>query len=69
MMSKLHNRMPVMLDPQHFDWWMTGNSEEVKPSLRPCPCDELNAYPISPRVNNPCAEGRELLAWAVKPIH
>jgi putative SOS response-associated peptidase YedK len=26
MMAQLHNRMPVILDPEHFDWWMTGGS-------------------------------------------
>jgi putative SOS response-associated peptidase YedK len=29
MMSALHNRMPVILDPQDYDWWMTGRTEEV----------------------------------------
>jgi putative SOS response-associated peptidase YedK len=61
LMARLHNRMPVILDPQDFDWWMTGSVDEVGQLLLPCPSDELEAYPISRRVNNPRNEGPELL--------
>ncbi len=64
LMSRLHNRMPVILDPEHFDWWMTGPAEEVGQLLAPCPSDELEAYPISRRVNYPRNEGPELLTPA-----
>jgi putative SOS response-associated peptidase YedK len=60
LMATLHNRMPVILDPAHFDWWMTGSTEEVGQLLVPCPPEELGAYPISRRVNNPRNEGPEL---------
>jgi putative SOS response-associated peptidase YedK len=56
--------MPVLLDPQDFDGWMTGNPEEVGQLLAPCPAEDLDAYPISRRVNNPRHEGPELLEWA-----
>ncbi len=61
MMAELHNRMPVILDPETFDWWMTGPRDEVGQLLVPCPSDELEAYPISRQVNNPRNEGPELL--------
>ncbi|MGI8740676.1 MAG: SOS response-associated peptidase [Gammaproteobacteria bacterium] len=61
MMAELHNRMPVILDPQDFDWWMTGKTEEVGQLLAPCPSENLDAYPISRRVNNPRNEGPEIL--------
>jgi putative SOS response-associated peptidase YedK len=64
LMAELHNRMPVLLDPQDFDGWMTGNPEEVGQLLAPCPSEDLDAYPISRRVNNPRHEGPELLEWA-----
>jgi putative SOS response-associated peptidase YedK len=60
LMATLHNRMPVILDLEHFDWWMTGSTEEVGQLLVPCPPEELGAYPISRRVNNPRNEGPEL---------
>jgi putative SOS response-associated peptidase YedK len=56
--------MPVILDPEHFDWWMTGSIDEVGQLLGPCPSEELEAYPISRRVKNPRNEGPELLERA-----
>jgi putative SOS response-associated peptidase YedK len=61
LMAELHNRMPVILDPETFDGWMTGSTEEVGQLLMPCPSEELAAYPISRQVNNPRNEGPELL--------
>jgi putative SOS response-associated peptidase YedK len=61
LMAELHNRMPVLLDPRDFDWWMTGKTEEVGQLLAPCPSEALEAYPISRRVNNPRHEGPEIL--------
>ena len=69
MMAELHNRMPVILDPEDFDWWMTGKTEQVGQLLRPYPSDALHAYPISRRVNNPRNDGPELLEWAIRPAH
>ena len=60
-MAELHNRMPVILDPETFDWWMTGSTEEVGQLLMPCPSEMLKAYPISRQVNNPRNEGAGLL--------
>jgi putative SOS response-associated peptidase YedK len=61
MMAKLHNRMPVILDPEDFDWWMIGAAHEVGQLLVPYPFEELKAYPISRIVNNPRNEGPDLL--------
>jgi putative SOS response-associated peptidase YedK len=61
MMAKLLNRMPVILEPVTFDWWMTGSTDEVGQLLVACPSEMLEAYPISRQVNNPRNEGPELL--------
>jgi putative SOS response-associated peptidase YedK len=61
LMAELHNRMPVILDSETFDWWMTGSTEEVGQLLVPYPSEGLEAYPISRQVNNPRNEGPELL--------
>ena len=61
MMSQLHNRMPVILDAQEFDWWMAGDVRAVGQLLTPCPCEWLTAYPISRQVNNARNEGPELI--------
>jgi putative SOS response-associated peptidase YedK len=48
---------------------MTGKTEDMGQLLAPRPSEQLDAYPVSRRVNNPRNEGPELLAWAVKPTH
>ena len=52
LMAKLHNRMPVILDPADYDAWLDparGGTE----LLRPCPEEWLEAVPVSTRVNSP----------------
>ncbi len=43
LMAELHNRMPVILDPEQFDWWMTGSTDEVGQLLVSCPSEMLEA--------------------------
>jgi putative SOS response-associated peptidase YedK len=64
MMSELHDRMPVILDPQDFDWWMQGDVKEVGQLLKPCPSEWLGAYAVSRKVNNTRNHASELLEWA-----
>jgi putative SOS response-associated peptidase YedK len=45
MMAELHNRMPVILDAQDFDWWMEGDVREVGQLLQPCPSEWLRPIP------------------------
>ena len=56
LMQNIHNRMPVILNPQDYDLWLdpTMQQEEtVNRLLRPFISDELVAYPVSTLVNNP----------------
>jgi putative SOS response-associated peptidase YedK len=41
MMAGLHNRMPVTLNSEDFDWWMTDKTEVVGQLLVPCPSEVL----------------------------
>jgi putative SOS response-associated peptidase YedK len=53
--SKIHNRMPVLLEPKDFDRWLarTVGAELLKPA----PDDYLQAWPVSKRVNSSRALG------------
>jgi putative SOS response-associated peptidase YedK len=56
LVKKIHNRMPVILDPKAYDLWL--DSEERSPDqlgewLRPYPASEMTAYPVSRLVNSP----------------
>jgi len=69
----VHDRMPVILDPEDWDTWLREDAaaEELRPLLHPAPADPLEIYPVSPAVNNVRSEGSELLLpltrWAGAP--
>jgi putative SOS response-associated peptidase YedK len=64
LVARLHDRMPVILDPTDWDAWLSDSTkpQELRPLLRPAPAGPLEAYAVSPAVNNVRNEGRELLA-------
>ena len=64
-MRPLHDRMPVILSATEYDQWLECRGQDVEPLhaiLRPYPGDDLIAYPVSTRVNNPANETPECLA-------
>jgi putative SOS response-associated peptidase YedK len=48
--SKIHDRMPVLLQPKDFDRWLDGRSGTEM--LKPAPDDNLQVWPVSRRVNS-----------------
>lgn len=62
-MATIHNRMPVLLSPASYDQWLdpATPAEPLKALLRPCPGEELHAYPVSPLVNNPRNNAPQLI--------
>jgi hypothetical protein len=50
--AKVHDRMPVLLQPKDFDRWLAGTAGTEL--LRPAPNDYLQAWPVSNRVNSSC---------------
>ena len=64
LVARIHNRMPVVLAPTDWDAWLAeGTSpEQLRGLLRPAPAEPLDAYAVSPAVNNVRNEGPELLA-------
>lgn len=64
-MAPIHDRMPVLIDPQQFDLWLEcrpGTAETVLPLLKPAPDDLLEITRISRKLNNPRNEGPEVQA-------
>ncbi len=54
LMKPIHNRMPVMLTPEMEKVWISDEPlEEVLHLLKPYDETEMNAYPVSKRVNSP----------------
>jgi putative SOS response-associated peptidase YedK len=56
LLKPIHNRMPVILNPKDYDLWLdpdVRDSGKVRRLLGPYPPEEMTAYPVSLRVNNP----------------
>ncbi|GAB4216494.1 MAG: SOS response-associated peptidase [Synechococcales cyanobacterium] len=56
LMRPLHERMPVILHPHHYDLWLDPQVRDphlVQPLLQPYPSHDMVAYPVSPWVNSP----------------
>ncbi len=63
-LSRIHNRMPVILDEEAQDAWLDPGEPDVdslKSLLKPAPEDALAARPVSQDVNNVKNHGPELL--------
>ena len=50
--GKIHNRMPVIVDPSDFGRWLTA-AEPPADLLPPYPATDMTAYPVSTAVNSP----------------
>jgi len=56
LLRPIHKRMPVILHPDDYALWLdpaVGDRQRLQPLLRPYPAAEMEAYPVSRRVNNP----------------
>ena len=55
--GKVHDRMPVLLQPQDFDGWLAGTTGTEL--LKPAPDGYLQVWPVSRRVNSSRAPSDE----------
>ncbi len=56
LMQKIHDRMPVILAPEHWDRWLDptfNDREALQALLVPAPDELLEAFPVSREVNRP----------------
>ena len=52
----VHDRMPVIIAPDDYDRWLTGDPAEL---LRPYPPEKMEAFPVSTLVNSPKNESAD----------
>jgi putative SOS response-associated peptidase YedK len=55
-LAPIHNRMPVILDRSACSAWLDvreSTTDRLTRLLGPYPAGEMEAYPVSPLVNNP----------------
>lgn len=62
----VHDRMPVILTPEHRDAWLSKETpvEALRGLLVPYPAEAMQATPVSPQVNSAKYDGPEL----IKPL-
>lgn len=64
-MAPYHDRMPVIIPPEHFDIWLdcsSGSAKFAETLLGPPANDLLEVVDVSSKLNNPRNEGPELHA-------
>ena len=55
-MRPIHERMPAIIAPAHYDWWLDSrvtDKQEIMQYLTSAPSSQLTAYPVSTWVNSP----------------
>jgi len=63
LVADLHNRMPVILDPDDYDaWLMAADTAIPQALLQPFPAQLMQAYPVSKRVNSPKNDTPDMIA-------
>jgi putative SOS response-associated peptidase YedK len=59
LVAKLHDRMPVVVAPEHRDRWLTD--DDPHDLLKPFPADKMRMWAVSRDVNSPKNDPRDLL--------
>jgi putative SOS response-associated peptidase YedK len=60
--SALHDRMPVILQPNYFQEWLAATEQKaIQSMLAPLEDKFIEAYRISDRVNSPGNEGEDVI--------
>ncbi|MCU7931040.1 MAG: SOS response-associated peptidase [Candidatus Thiodiazotropha sp. (ex Codakia rugifera)] len=63
--KQVHDRMPVILSPEHFESWLDPDNQNrsgLKEMLKPWPEDETDLYAVSRKINNPGNDNPECIA-------
>jgi len=63
--APIHDRMPVILDPDAYDLWLDPrmqNVVEVSELLKPCDARLMRCYPVSTRINHVANDDEEFSA-------
>lgn len=64
LIQPVHDRMPVILKPEHEQAWLDSRlagPDDLGGMLEPFPADLLEAYQVSPACNSPAREGPECI--------
>ena len=60
--STVHDRMPVILHPEHYDFWLDPgmqNAAAISELLKPLDARLMRCYPVSTRINHVANDDEE----------
>jgi len=57
--AEVHDRMPVILEAEHFDQWTHGDAKDAAALMRPAEETLLQKWPVSKRVNSSRADDND----------
>lgn len=60
-MKPIHDRMPVILEPDDWKKWLDAGTPDATKLLVPSGNDKLDIYPVSKKVNNPRHTNRDCI--------
>ena len=67
-MQPVHDRMPVIVSPNDYEAWLTGEADDALGLVRPYRTDEMQAWAVSRRVSRSGEEGADLV-WPAGDEH
>jgi putative SOS response-associated peptidase YedK len=68
LMAELHDRMPVILDPNDYDARLDPSDPRGAELRPPCPAEWLEAVPVSTQVNSPRNDDESILEPEGEPL-
>jgi putative SOS response-associated peptidase YedK len=61
LVAGIHDRMPVIVAPEHWQDWLSAPAAAVTPLLAPYPEAAMRAWPVDRRVSRAAEEGADLI--------
>jgi putative SOS response-associated peptidase YedK len=68
LVAPIHDRMPAILPPGRGTAWLTAPPDEARALLVPLPAEEMEALPVSPRVNSPAVDDPACIEPLARPL-
>ena len=68
LMAPIHDRMPVILQPEDYAEWLDTSHHDAQALIRPYPTERMAARAVSMRVNQPENDDAELIEETKGPL-
>ncbi len=61
LLSDIHSRMPVILPPDAYAYWLDATNRDVDDLFKPYPADDMHLWPVGTAVGNVRNQGAALI--------